>query len=77
MSVAQAVTTLLVLAVVVVGAVLVWRWFSRSQAAAIAAQTQADQKDFDAKRAELMTPTPEEKVAKLTPDQVTDEANKL
>ena len=64
-------------AAVVVGAVLVVRWASRSQATEIAAKTEADKAAFAAERAKLLIPTPEQRVAKLDPDQVTDEINKL
>jgi hypothetical protein len=53
------------------------RWASKSQAAEIAAKTEADKAAFAAARAKLLTPTPEQRVAELKPDQVTDEINKL
>lgn len=77
MSVGDWVLLGVVAAAIVVGAVLVVRWASKSQAAEIAAKTEADKAAFDAARAKLLSPTPEQRVAELKPDEVTDEINKL
>jgi hypothetical protein len=77
MTVANWIELGLVAAVIVTVAVLVVRWASQSQAAAAAEKAAADAKAFDAQRAALLTPTPEQKVAQLNPDQTTDALNKL